>query len=45
MQKIFPLTRKALSKMFNCPDCNKEVMPDHENLLDCPCGLMAAKES
>ena len=34
-----------MSKTSHCPDCNKEVTPDHEDLVDCLCGLMVVKES
>ena len=37
--------QKSLSKVFHCPDCNKELTPDHKDLLDCLYKLMAAKES
>ena len=39
----------SLQKTFRnkevTPDCNKEVTPDHEELVDCLCGLMVAKET
>ena len=43
-KKVISVDQKSLSKTFHCPDCNKEVTPDHDDLVDCLCGLMAAKE-
>ena len=43
--KIVSVGQKSLSKIFHLRDCNKEVTPDHEDLVDCLCGLMVAKES
>ena len=30
---------------YTCPDCSNEVALDHENLVDCTCGLTSAKDS
>ena len=43
--KVVSVDQKFLSKTFNCPGCNKEVTPDHEDLVDCLCGLMVTKGS
>ena len=37
--------QKSLSKSFHCADCNKEVTPDNEDLVEFLCELMVAKES
>ena len=42
--KVVPLYQKALSKIFNCSDCNREVIPDQDDLDNCPCGLTATIE-
>ena len=40
---VVSVDQKFLSKTFHCPDCNKEVTPDHKDLVDCLCGLMVIK--
>ena len=41
--KVVSVDQKFLSKTFHCSGCNKEVTPDHEDLVDCLCGLMVTK--
>ena len=32
--KVISVVQKSLSKTFYCSDCNEEVTPDHEDLVD-----------
>ena len=32
--KVISVVQKSLSKTFHCSDCNEEVTPDHEDLVD-----------
>ena len=32
--KVISVVQKSLSKTFRCSDCNEEVTPDHEDLVD-----------
>ena len=37
--------KKALATTYTYPDFCNEVTPDYEDLVDCTCGLMSAKDS
>ena len=41
--KFFSVDQMPLSKIFHCPNCNKEVTRDHEDLVDCLCELKVTK--
>ena len=43
--KVVSVDQKELATTYACPDCTKEVTPDHEDLVDCTCWLMSPKDS
>ena len=41
--KIASVDQTALATTYTCPDCSNQVTPDHEDLVDCTCRLISAK--
>ena len=43
--RVVSVDQKALANTFTSTDCSNDVLPDHEDLVDCTCRLMSAKDS
>ena len=42
---VVSVDQKALANTYTSTDCSNDVLPDHEDLVDCTCRLMSAKDS
>ena len=42
--KISKTEQNDLVIAYYCPSCAITVTPDHEEIIDCPCGLIATKD-
>ena len=43
--RVVSVDQKALANTYTSTDCSNDVLPDHEDLVDCTCRLMSAKDS